>query len=1753
MPNFELNFNQNDYNIITEVDSAGNAVTSSDAPFASTQGDYIRLTILDQNNSPIITEDGRGGIYYSQVDSDPFPIQVPGNVDNQNILLEEGSGDFEIYWNSSGDGDGDDTTGNYYLKLNEILNDKEIAQGNYNIQLDFLNQYQHSNYDKFIVKQISPSRLEVRLKLLSTTLNETTQLDFSSWNNPSGQYDFKHVLYTGRESIPIVNYTIDKSTEGLDNQSLILKLYRPIPGNVTSLQVVTIEKEVLTTQTENLYYFSEVAPSMGAGSLLKDDSFTDFVFDDVSANPQNYNELTGSLSLESIENIITGSLYDYPNLNTNFNKFENHTFFGSAKRKLENFKNKVETIQSYYSQISSSFNAVSSSLSGSAQATISHRINLFDKIAKEKRTFTPYEKFLYYDGQSQTTASAPGLGQNYADTVPVTNRENDNYQLLTNFDGFHAVHKHSNIATNNNFVDLFTDKYHVHKKPFFNYSGSIYLSFLLKGTTGITLNHKNSNDTSNNGFDEGTLYPVDAFHKKALLSPTITGSEYRRFIFQVSQSYFVPTANAPTPFDMGSVNDFSAGSDQISILSGSFKTGSHTIFDSSGKYPTTVVTQSGVPFSGSIMPGGELFRIHYSSGSGHKTSLITDVKVSFKDPTDVVPFDILYHTSSANWTNWYDGMYDSASAFDTDNIHSLENNLPSYIQQSSEYDDLKDFLSLIGENFDLIRNSIDGLGTLHNRSYNSLDSVPSNLLPILVDNLGWDPIQPFSSSLSNYFGDSLSDVTNVKTITENTWRKTLNNLIYLYKSKGTENSVRALLNIYGYPGDVLQISEFGGSTQPQNDVPISPSTPLIGTTTNDTNLQEARDNVSFSEKSHRLYYYKFGTDRNRVLSSNWWRNNADIETLEFVYKHQNTTNPQSLFLSSGSAAQTLWDLRLVPSSTGVSSSFEFRLNNSPNGSGSIVSNAVSMSTEYLRVSDGQLWNVMLQRMSSSISGSGTNKYQLAAALQNKNRISKLAFTSMSVSGGLTIDSNYRANQNWQSTGSRHPLSQSNLIIGKSMTGSLAEIRGWSTPLSMSKFRLHTLNKISTVGNTINAHNTELVYHYKLNENYISSSISSSNQLINIIDSNPNGPSSNPTDHTFKISGSVATGSMLYGYDIIKIYKMGLQSVDINSRNSNKVIIKPNKTMFANLSPDKSSTISLFRENNKKKRINSTKLEINRSPQDFINNFIIDKLQGYNLETLYGSPVNFYSSSYSELNVFREDFFRNYEISVDINKFIRSHENIFNKSLSDGVKKLVPARSSLSDKDSSIGVTIKPTILEKQRVEYKKHSVETNPNLVSDTIEVTTRNDYKSGFSISETYEKPVTGSILVKNSITEQFSYDATKNASISINNSITKEGEYDETKNATLLISDDYITKEFSYDENKIGTVSLISLDPSSTKTDNYITQNASYEKSNEISLSVTDNISETGESFTPKTGSISVENLITKEASYDQPKSSSVSVNITTDISYEQPKSSSLSINNFIVQEASYEETKNGLFSIPDDYITKEVIYDKPKSGSFSMIPSYQTEILTPISGTNDYLATNNYSKFVDLHKSWGTSSSDVHFLNMATEDEHTSSFGDYNVNHIDRRYHFYMIGDVETYSGSIGHFSNFTDQKRFYNRQIVSEFTHKNITYNSYMNGNPGPQKGRAMGTTRYFYTSSDGAITLPSNHISHYRDNFVTQMYNGTQNTNPGIQYSKTHVDFSTASFYGVKVTGGETQLIVRTGDPNDTESPSRIGKNTLRFK
>ena len=1667
MADLENNFNSNDFSLISP---SGNQQGNFGNP-----RDYIKLTIRDQGNN-IVNYDNNGviqpAIFYSALpEAGDFIIQttgaVSGSANRDYAISSTEANDFVVYEN--------ETNGGIYIKPNEILSSSIIPEGNYNLQLDFLNQFPlvpavDSQYgdsvDRFVIKEISPSRKEVRIKLLDlpiNTINTETKIK-ENFQTLIDENVFNYVLNIGRgRHIPITNYIFDKFTNGEDNQSIILKLYEPLPSNLGTLQLVTLEKEVLVTQRQEIYYFSDVQGAPFGSGIIPDYSYPIESFDgDYSYD--NYNELTSSLSTEVIESIYTGSSFDYPNLNIDFSEFGNHTFFGSAEKKLINFREKVKTIQSNLSTISSSLSASRDMIqsyddSVDDDALVHLRKTSFDNIQKEINSFTPYERFLYFDGQNESTASAPGLGKNYAQTFAINTNvsffpqepeKTNKPEFIQDYSGLPSVYKISSSFGKSK-INLFRNLYRAENKPFFGYSGSVYLSFLVKAehsSSGGYVNNKlNTSDQYNDVSVNAPSYQAASktYFLNKIKDPSPSGSQYYRVVYHASSSHFVP--NATVGHNTNNLSQPPADS-EIDVLLGNIKTGS-TAIKAGGAYQNlaTHITESGVSFKGSILPINDLFRfnfgdVHTSDETAITASYFTDVKVTLNNPTSIQPFGQLFHTSSAEWQSWYDGMIVSASAFDDDNIHSLENNLPTYIQESNDYNDMKKFLSLTGENFDVIRNHIDNLGDVHNRRYENLESVPPNLLPMLLNNLGWDSITPFSSSLADYFGSSLSSITNESTISQNTLRKVLNNLIYIYKSKGTKNSVRALLNTYGYPPDVLEIKEFGGSNEPQNGVAVTSSNPAIGTTNNDTHLRGTTGNISFKKRKDRLHHFNFSGDSLRTLSLDWYYDNANANTIEFVYKHTTPKSTQTILQSNGLGTEKLWDLRLIPSSDGLSSSFEFRLNNTSKGSANITGSAVSMSTNYTKITDGQLWNVMLQRMTSSNTGNGINEYRLHTTLQKEDRIKVYNYITMSVSGAISAsvkNSNFEANANWFSTGSRHILSSSNLDVGNSMSASIAEFRTWTTALSSSKFRLHTLDKFSTVGNNVNAYKDELIYHFKLNENYASSSISGSQSTVTIVDANPLGPSSTPTDYSFGVNSGIVSGSILYGYDLIDVYKIGLQDVSQNVESDNKVIIKPNQPLIGNLNPFKSSIKTLHQQHSRPKRTNSTKLEIGRSPQDYINNFILDKIQGFNLETLYANPKDFYSSSYGELDTFRDNFFRTHSVSVDINKYVRGAENLYNESLTDTIRQLVPAKSTLSDNSSHAGVIIKPTILEKQKYEHEVKSIETNPNVFNTEIII-------------------ATGSISLANSILE-----LPKSGSINITSSISmSKGE------VTLP---------------KSGSINII-----------------------------TGSVNMTGSQLIlPKSASIEI---ITG------------SINIT-DSELILPKSASI-------------EIVTGSINITGSQLIL------PKSGSpISTLPNTTgSELILPKSGSNDYIPNNNYSKFVDFHNSWGTSSNDVHFLNMATSNAQTSSDGDYNVNHVERRYVFTMVGDVEIYSGSSGKMDDFTNQGKFFNRDMVSDYVHKNVTYESYMHGNPGTQTGRAVGKTRYFFTASNGTITLPSNHVRNFSNPWVDRMYEGSKNTKPGQLNVKNYEDYASASFYRVKTTGGENQIYVRSGQ-SDVDSDDRI--------
>jgi hypothetical protein len=94
--------------------------------------------------------------------------------------------------------------------------------------------------------------------------------------------------------------------------------------------------------------------------------------------------------------------------------------------------------------------------------------------------------------------------------------------------------------------------------------------------------------------------------------------------------------------------------------------------------------------------------------------------------------------------------------------------------------------------------------------------MPDNLLPIIGNSLGFDLSNPISGSLENYLEGTGGDEVGDKKAIASLWTKILNNLMYIYKTKGTQESINTLLNLYGYDTNSFNLTEYGGSTDEHN-------------------------------------------------------------------------------------------------------------------------------------------------------------------------------------------------------------------------------------------------------------------------------------------------------------------------------------------------------------------------------------------------------------------------------------------------------------------------------------------------------------------------------------------------------------------------------------------------------------------------------------------------------------------------------------------------------------------------------------------------------------------------------------------------------------------------------------------------------------------------------------------------------------------------------------------------------------------------
>lgn len=215
--------------------------------------------------------------------------------------------------------------------------------------------------------------------------------------------------------------------------------------------------------------------------------------------------------------------------------------------------------------------------------------------------------------------------------------------------------------------------------------------------------------------------------------------------------------------------------------------------------------------------------------------------VAWPKSTTTRPYT-LQSTGSSEVQTWYADQLESASLFDAQNNDRLINAIPSFIKEDTSNSPYLLFVDMVGQHFDnlwiyskaitskydadnrldfgiskdLVRDAVENFGiSLYNNNEalenlfaaftgESYDSGSESISSLIVAVEG-------SGSLSGSAGNEHLQPVPKSSYQKEIYKRIYHNLPLLTKSKGTERGLRALINSFGIPSDILKIRTFGGA------------------------------------------------------------------------------------------------------------------------------------------------------------------------------------------------------------------------------------------------------------------------------------------------------------------------------------------------------------------------------------------------------------------------------------------------------------------------------------------------------------------------------------------------------------------------------------------------------------------------------------------------------------------------------------------------------------------------------------------------------------------------------------------------------------------------------------------------------------------------------------------------------------------------------------------------------------------------------
>jgi hypothetical protein len=276
----------------------------------------------------------------------------------------------------------------------EDLANSGYSEGNYNIFYNFYRNALESNIYSFFIKEISPSRTEIRLSVNNVEDKKIESLfnEFKSLLNENTYFkdfyinigDHYYIATNTQLNITSSPYTI------------LFKLYQPLPPEVELNNQVQVVFEVAETYGFNVN--NPVIPITFDEDVeyIKGPNFNLGLNDQInnSTYEQDYSSLTTSQltsSYNQLQNILNQKGVT---IDTDYTDYSNFIFFSSAQQRLLNFVHKVSLIEDYNNDIA--YRRTITGSTSSSIAVVKNIQNLQNQITDLIKNFDGYENYLYY-------------------------------------------------------------------------------------------------------------------------------------------------------------------------------------------------------------------------------------------------------------------------------------------------------------------------------------------------------------------------------------------------------------------------------------------------------------------------------------------------------------------------------------------------------------------------------------------------------------------------------------------------------------------------------------------------------------------------------------------------------------------------------------------------------------------------------------------------------------------------------------------------------------------------------------------------------------------------------------------------------------------------------------------------------------------------------------------------------------------------------------------------------------------------------------------------------------------------------------------------------------------------------------------------------------------------------------------------------------------------------------------------------------